>query len=449
MVKVSSRLLSHDEKELIKKDLSIYIKSDYSQPKRYLAYIYSKKDELYSLPFSWCIENIQDKMEYNFKVIKESNNRIPDSNIILRKNQLKCVDICVKELQKEDYGGGIINLSTGSGKTIISLYLISKFKYRTLIVVNKIELMNQWKEAINKIFKGVVKVGIIQGSTFDTDCPITIGMLQTISQNKNYTREMFEDFTLVIIDEVHNTPSEVFNKVLHKTRNKYVFGLSATINRKDGMEKIIYWHIGNVLYSDSNTSTKQSTEFKTVFHKGVSSKEEYIFNGKLNLSKMINNLTEDKERTKIIYETILSVIINESRRLLVLSDRIDLLVDLNKLLGDKISGMFIGNTSTEEKEKSRNKRVMLATYAIASEGFNHPKLNSILFATPRSNVKQSIGRIYRKKHDISPLIIDIIDKVGIFLCQYMKRKKIYQEELSQNESIMDKKIVKENECLFD
>lgn len=433
---INSRHLTSKEKDLVKKELSVYIKSDYSPTKRYLAYI--KKQDSYTLPFYWAQQNLAEKVNTCWTCTKRN---FPETDIELRPIQKECVEKILLELQK-DCGGGVINLSTGSGKTIISLYIISKVKYKTLVVVNKIELMNQWKQAIDKIFNGQVSVGVIQGNIFQKDCDISIAMLQTISQK--YTRNDFLEFSLVFIDEVHNTPSEVFNKALHKVRNKYTFGLSATIDRKDGMEKIIHWHIGPILYSDSSSSKKQDTIFEKINYNGKSSKEVQMYNGKINISQMLNNLANDTTRTRIICDKIKSLLEDSRRKVLVLSDRTQLLKDMAEILGNS-SGMFIGKTPQEEKTVSKGKRVVLATYSIASEGFNLPELNTLVLATPRSNVKQSIGRIYRQKHDISPMIVDVVDNMGIFMCQYKKRRKIYSDEINAEKLADDL----ENVCLFE
>ena len=79
-----------------------------------------------------------------------------------------------------------------------------------------------------------------------------------------------------------------------------------------------------------------------------------------------------------------------------------------------------------DMEKSKEKRILLGTYALVNEGFNLPKLNCLLFATPRSSITQAIGRIYRKVHEIRPIIIDIFDEFSIFKGQYYKRRKIYK-----------------------
>lgn len=415
------------------KDLTITLLSDYCNvPKVYT--IYKKTEQGYIVPLLWGLKYFDTDCTYKTNKIK-----IKNPSIKLREKQKECIDACDTELKKS-FGGGIINMKTGSGKTICSLYIIGKYKMKTLIIVNTIELMNQWLNAIN-VFLPDAKVGKIQGNVFDVDNKdIVIGMVQTISMRKEYTKDRFSVFSLVFIDECHHMSSEVFSEALFKTRVKYTFGLSATVSRKDGLEYIFKWHIGDVIYSDADSSKKQETIFIKVEYRG-STREKLLYNGKPKISTMITDLSEDIERTRIICDRLMDL--EDDRRVLVLSDRISQLIQINKILGNEVSGMFIGKTPIDVKEETRNKKIMLATYQIASEGFNHPCLNTLLFATPRSSVTQAVGRIYRKIHLIHPMIIDIVDTFSVFPYQYKKRLAVYHKE------IQTKQIDAEQECLFD
>lgn len=421
------------KKEL--KDLTVTIVSDYSNtPKVYT--VYKKIDHGYIVPLLWGLKYFDTDCTYRTNRIK-----IKNSTIKLREKQMECIDACDAQFKKS-FGGGIINMKTGSGKTVCSLYIIGKYKMRTLIIVNTIELMNQWCDAI-KVFLPDAKIGKIQGGTFDVDNKdIVIGMVQTISMRKEYTKDKFSIFSLVFIDECHHMSSEVFSEALFKTRVKYTFGLSATVNRKDGLEYIFKWHIGDVIYSDADSSKKQETIFVKIEYRGET-KEKMLYNGKPKISTMITEISEDTERTRIICDKLLDL--EDDRRVLVLSDRISQLQQIHKILGDKISGMFIGKTPDDIKQETRNKKIMLATYQIASEGFNHPCLNTLLFATPRSSVTQAIGRIYRKIHLIQPMIIDLVDTFSIFPYQYKKRLAIYNKEIHSKKYIQHV----DQECLFD
>jgi superfamily II DNA or RNA helicase len=340
---------------------------------------------------------------------------------------------------KKPFGGGIINLSTGSGKTIVSLYIIAKYKLKSLIIVNTVELLNQWSLSIEK-FLPDAKIGIIRGDKFDKKSDICIGMIQTISMRKEYTKEMFSDFGITFIDECHHLSSEVFSETLFKCRSKYTFGLSATVERKDGLEYVFHYHLGDIIFSDKDLgNTKQKSKIEVINFSSDSFKEITTWNGKLNFSSMINMIAENMERNKTIIEKLKSL--PNHSKVLVLSDRISQLKYLSKFLGEE-AGLFIGKTDKEEKNVSRGKKFMLATYAIASEGFNHPELNTLLFATPRSSITQAVGRIYRKTHKNPPLIIDIVDNFSVFKYMYKKRDKIYKE-------LSGGKKEEENACLFD
>lgn len=418
---------SQEQIDFIHKKLTVAVKSDYGISKIFKLY-----DQNYNLPLVWATENIKN---YPIKLFLTTKINI-SSNIVLRDLQKSCMEKIQVEMDKKTFGGGIINLKTGGGKTLISLFTIAKYKYKTVIVVNTVELMQQWTEAIKK-FLNCQSVGYIRGKQADLDCDIVIATIQTLCK-RNYD---LSKFTLCFIDECHHLSAEVFSNALSRIRVKYVFGLSATVERLDGLEYVFKYHIGGVIFSDKQSGvSKQATEIKRVDYTGPSSKELFLYNGKPKISTMISNIAEDPNRNKILIDLIKDL--PGDRKVLVLSDRIIQLKYIYSILGPEISGLFIGKTDADTKNITRKKKIMLATYAIASEGFNHPELNTLVFATPRSNITQSIGRIYRKQHENPPLIIDIVDNFSIFPYQYKKRQKIYSTEIS-------KKTPVEIECLFD
>jgi superfamily II DNA or RNA helicase len=118
---------------------------------------------------------------------------------------------------------------------------------KTLVIVHKEFLLNQWIERIHQ-FLPTARVGKIQGSTVDVDNKdIVIGMLQSLSM-KDYPADTFTSFGLMVIDEVHHISSEVFSCALFKVVTKYTMGLSATMNRKDGTTKVFKMFLGDVVY---------------------------------------------------------------------------------------------------------------------------------------------------------------------------------------------------------
>lgn len=410
--------------------------------------VYKETSNYYIIPVYYALNNFTSLKP---KIIFSKINKINITDTIkLRDNQIECFKKCYDEFSNP-YGGGIINLSTGSGKTLTAIKLICKAKLKSLVIVNKIELLNQWRKEIIKWVPNV-KIGIIQGSIFEYEnCDIVLGMLQTISIKNKLKSIDFSWVNIAIFDEVHNLNTEIFSKVLFKVRPRYIFGLTATLERKDKLEKIIKWFIGDVLYSNISTELKQPSEVHIYKYFGESSIEKQLRDGTAAVARMLTNIGNDNERSDMIIDILKKLSNDKNRNILVISDRISQLKYINKALTD-ISGLFIGSLKNKELEISKEKQIILGTYPLVNEGFNLPKLNCILFATPRSSITQAIGRIYRKNHNIIPIIIDIYDEFSIFKGQHFRRKNIYKKSIKNCKLILKNNNDTTNTtelCLFD
>jgi superfamily II DNA or RNA helicase len=329
--------------------------------------------------------------------------------------------------------GGILQLPPGAGKTVMALNILCTLKVKTLIIVHKEFLMNQWKERITQYVKNA-KVGIIKQKKKEIDNDIVIASLQSIC-NKTSDEELFNKFGLVIIDEVHHIGAQVFSRALLKTNFKYALGLSATVIRKDGLSKVFKWFIGDVVYK---VPQKQNVGCKVLIkiYKDDNeeySKESYLFNGKVNMAKMINSLTSYMPRTKYIVENVINILKETpTRNVIILSDRRSHLDDMSKMLeGTYETGLYVGGMKNSELEESKNKQIILGTYSMVSEGFDLPKLDTLVLATSKSDIEQSVGRIQRKhvlsENDNIPTVIDIVDNFSIFGNQFIKRKRFYNK----------------------
>jgi superfamily II DNA or RNA helicase len=246
---------------------------------------------------------------------------------------------------------------------------------------------------------------------------------------------LFNKFGLVIIDEVHHIGAQVFSRALLKTNFKYALGLSATVIRKDGLSKVFKWFIGDVVYK---VPQKQNVGCKVLIkiYKDDNeeySKESYLFNGKVNMAKMINSLTSYMPRTKYIVENVINILKETpTRNVIILSDRRSHLDDMSKMLeGTYETGLYVGGMKNSELEESKNKQIILGTYSMVSEGFDLPKLDTLVLATSKSDIEQSVGRIQRKhvlsENDNIPTVIDIVDNFSIFGNQFIKRKRFYNK----------------------
>jgi superfamily II DNA or RNA helicase len=136
---------------------------------------------------------------------------------------------------------------TVAHNTVCAINIACRLKLKTLVIVHQTFLQDQWIERIEQFTNA--NIGIIrQDKVIIEGKDIVIGMLQSIS-GRDYDEEIFEQFGLVIYDECHHIGAKVFSKSLQKAGCKYTLGLSATPIRKDGMTKIIHWHLGDTLYN--------------------------------------------------------------------------------------------------------------------------------------------------------------------------------------------------------
>jgi hypothetical protein len=360
----------------------------------------------------------------------------------LRQEQEEPVKACMNAIEDESVGrGGILNVFCGGGKTSMALYIMSQVGRKTLIIVHKDFLLNQWKERIEQFCPGV-KIGLIKAKVIDVDADIVLASLQSLSM-KEYPAYTFEDFGLTIIDEVHHTSAEVFSRALRKIGAcKRTLGLSATIQRKDGLTKVFIWHLGDVLYSAAKRNDTDVVVDVIPFESADCTycEEPVIHTGSRygpspNMARMINNICAFGPRNDLIVSKIKDIFQKEPmRKMLVLSDRRAHLVGLIDIMKaecpDLSTGLYVGGMKASALAECETKQIIFATYAIASEGYDQPGLDTLILATPKSDVVQSVGRILREKQELrkhAPLIVDIVDQFSLFPRQFGKRKAFFKK----------------------
>jgi superfamily II DNA or RNA helicase len=327
--------------------------------------------------------------------------------------------------------GAILEVPCGRGKTVMALRILSILEKKTLILVHKEFLMNQWIERIHE-FLPSARIGKIQGSVFDIENKdIVIGMIQSL-YNRSFPSNAFSSFGLTIIDEVHRIGSEEFSKTLFKTITKYMLGISATVERKDGLTRILNMFIGDKIYSeerkDEDVIEVRAIEYQ---HDQVEYNEvEYDFQGNVKYSTMVSKISHFQPRC-IFLVKILRDLIQEKpdKQIIVLSQTRSLLTDIFKQLisnpGISI-GFYVGGMKPEDLTISEEKQIVLATYAMAAEALDIKSLNTLVMVSPKTDIIQSVGRILRTRNE-GKLIIDIIDTHEVFRNQWKKRRAYYKK----------------------
>lgn len=334
--------------------------------------------------------------------------------------QIDAKEASIEQLKR--HGGGVLSLPTGTGKTVIALNIACTLKLKTLIIVHKQILLDQWTNRIEQ-FVPSATIGRIQQNTVNIeDCDIVVGMLQSIAL-RDY---ILSGFGFIIFDEVHVVPAPVFSRVLLKLCAPYMLGLSATPDRKDGLSQIIYWFIGPIFFEHTLSHKSEVTVF-AVEH---SLSYKFIPKGKqICMATTINMLSLDQKRNELIIR-IVSDLATFNYKIIILSDRRNHCILLKEQLEKVTSvGLYLGCMKRSELEESQDKNVIIATYGMAKEGLDIPSLNALVLAHPRSDVVQACGRILHSNYlqnTKNPVIIDIIDNWFMGRAQFNKRQQYYK-----------------------
>jgi len=299
--------------------------------------------------------------------------------------------IKIEKLDVDDYYGFEIDGNrrfvlgdfTVTHNTIMALKIISLLATKTLILVHKEFLMNQWIERITD-FLPSARVGKIQGPTFDIENKdIVIGMIQSL-YDKEYHINAFSSFGLTIIDEVHRIGSEQFSRTLFKTITPYMLGISATVDRKD--------------------NTKYSSMIVKLCEFGPRS--DFIV-------KVLGDLLQE----------------NPDNQIMILCHNRSLLTYLyDSIMHRKLAtvGYYVGGMKQAKLQETESKQIVLATYAMAAEALDIKTLSTLVMVTPKTDIIQSVGRILRVKHE-NPIIVDILDTHDNFQKQWLQRRRFYKK----------------------
>ena len=414
------------------------------------------KKELNVKPF---IPGSRGKFAKSFKIYKENENKLcipkcygykkfgnPKTNGFLnglninlqfdgslRDYQLDVIKNVIPKIKKEE--GGIISLPPGRGKTVIACKLISELKKKTLVVVHKTFLLNQWKNRIEQFLPNA-RVGIIQGNKIDTeDKDIIIGMLQSLSLKDDYPDDLFDDIGTMIFDECHHLSAEKFSQILQKVSVPYMIGLSGTPKRNDKLDFVLEYYIGDMIYYEK---PQINQEILVNIYKFKMDHERFTmvinkYTKEAQVSTMVSNLVELVERNNFIVGLIQKARENTARKLLILSDRLDHLDFLKEKIEKLECGStskYVGGMKQSKLDEAEEADIIFSTYNMSSEALDIAALNTVILATSRRNVEQSVGRILRNQKGnylAQPLVIDIVDDIQTFTNQGYTRKTYYKK----------------------
>ena len=359
----------------------------------------------------------------------------------------------------EKNANGLICVPCGYGKTFMALNISVRLKRRFLIIVDKEFLMNQWKSEIENFIIGA-RVGILQANKIQMEAEkydVTICMIQTICR-REFPDGFFDQYGFTIFDECHHLGAAYFCKALLKIQTKYMLGLSATPDREDGLTCVFEYYLGEPVYKNTKRAPDKEAVVKAVWFDSEDPIYKDIpvnWRGETVSAKLLNQVAEFEARNKKIMELIDEYAKDPNRFILILSDSISQLEWFEKALNEwttkYVHGYYIGGMKQSKLDANADKcQILLATYQMASEAFSVKKLNTVILATPRKNVEQSTGRIFRQRIDerkVAPHIIDIIDSHECHKRRWFVRQKFYKEcEYTFQHIDKPKRIVQKTEA---
>lgn len=408
----------------------------YNIPRR--LYWYEKHGNDYILPFG-CFKDI-----YKLYPIKEDYSlKCLNPNIIYYKSNIKLFDYQEKAKNEAlKSKNGVIVMPAGSGKTQTALQLISELGLKTLWITHTYDLLNQSFDRAKSNLEGV-GLGKIAAGKIDIGTHITFATVQTLvkldlSQFKN-------EWDCIVVDEGHRicgTPAQLgmFYKVINALSCRYKYALTATPFRNiKGTEKALFSLIGPIICEVPKEVVSERTikaEIQPIYTDFKIPRDAKKTDGTIDYSKLTTFLSEDEDRNEIILDILKEC---KNNYTLVLGDRLTQLSYLQEKIG---YGVKIDGTMTSKKKKAQREQyiqdmrdgkenLLFATYGLAKEGLDIPRLDRLILASPhrdKATIIQSVGRVERKfESKKTPLVYDIVDDTQFHNNMFKSRKTIYRK----------------------
>lgn len=365
--------------------------------------------------------------------------------------------LAVEELLQ--YDNGILNAATAFGKTVVCCDVIAKKQVSTLILLQSSALMEQWQDALERFLhideeppeyetptgrkkKRKSVIGKLQGVHDSTTGMIDLAMVGSVCKNGEYHKRL-KEYGLILVDECHHAASDTIVNILQEVNAKYVYGVTATPFRGDGLEKINYMLLGPIRYKyTSKDRAKEQGIEHLVYPRFTRTVVPRFSQDKMHPNEAYEIIRNNEERDEFIIRDVKRCV-DAGRTPVILSKFIDHSQRLYQRLMDYADKVFLlsgRNSKKEHKEmikqmnqvKPEKSMILVATGKLIGEGFDYPRLDTLIMATPvawKGVVEQYAGRLnrdYDGKKNV--MIYDYVDcHIAMFDRMYHKRLKAYKQ----------------------
>ncbi len=442
-----------------------YLKQAMRQPTYQIPermYLFGESDHYLWLPRG-LLYPLQDKFK---QVAVEDRRKVQSPIRVAFKGELTLEqELALSDMTSKE--NGLLHAETGFGKTVLGAALISERKTKTIILVHNRQLLDQWLDRLNCFLtfeeeeatrytpsgreRVIGYVGQYGGTKKWLSELVDVVMIQSLFKLEN-SQSLLDEYEMMIVDECHHVSALMFEKVVAQFRGKYLYGLTATPERKNGHEPIVFQRIGEILH----TADKRGTNFKRQLQLRFTSfgHLEIEKTKASNFIQLSDWIATDSVRNQMILKDILDQVA-EGRNILVLVNRIQQIDAFEKLLKEKeVDDCYIINGKTKVRERTSLLEtleqldkgfVLLSTGKYIGEGFDLPQLDTLILAAPfswKNNLIQYAGRIHRNYKDKS--LVRIFDYVDIHVPylekMFQKRQVAYRK--------MDYSVIEDEEKQF-
>ena len=357
------------------------------------------------------------------------------------------------------YDNGILNAATAFGKTVVCCNVIAQRKVSTLILLQSSALMEQWEEALEKFLhideelpeyetptgrkkKRKSVIGKLQGAHDSTTGIIDLAMVGSVCKNGEYHRRL-KEYGLILVDECHHAASDTIVDILQEADAKYVYGVTATPFRGDGLEKINDMLLGPIRYRyTSKDRAKEQGIAHLVYPRFTRAVAPRFSQDKMHPNEAYEIIRNNEDRDELIIRDVKQCV-EDGRTPVVLSKYVEHSQRLYQRLinyADKVFLLSGSNSKKEHKEILKQmsqvtpgeSMILVATGKLIGEGFDYPRLDTLIMATPvawKGVVEQYAGRLNRDYDGKKSVIIyDYVDShISMFDRMYHKRLKAYKQ----------------------
>lgn len=347
---------------------------------------------------------------------------------------------------------GTLHAATAFGKTVTAAALIAERKINSLILVTTKALLEQWRKRLGEFLitdfqptemskgrgrkKKFQQFGALSSTENSLNGKIDIALLPScISDNE--IKPFVREYGMVIMDECHHAPAVNFERVLKEVNARYVYGLTATPIRKDGHQPIIFMQCGEIRYSSESSATTPHESFQRFLIPRFTTHRTLDADGN-NYNQVIDELIEDELRNNLIIADVATAL-SEGRSPIILTARtthVDLLVEKCRKICPNVIRL-VGNDSVKVKREVMEQLasvpeleplVVVATGKYVGEGFDLPRLDTLMLALPvswKGLIAQYAGRLHRNYEGKSEVRINDYVDLRVPICDSMYRKRLH------------------------